>query len=150
MLKFLIPVDGSEPSSEAVKQLRTYLGWLKEGVEFHLLNVQPRMPYGYRVSSVVGRNVIASYQQEEGLAALKPARKLLDAAKVRYQHHVGVGDPVEVIIQYAKERGCDQIIMATRGMGSVSGALLGSVATKVVHASPVPVLLMKKRAARKS
>ena len=145
MLKFLIPVDGSEPSMEAVKQLRTYLGWLKEDVEFHLLNVQPPMPYGNRVSSVVGRSTVANYQQEEGSAALKPARKLLDAAKIRYQHHVGVGDPAEVITQYAKEHGCDQIIMNTRGMGSVSGALLGSVATKVVHASPVPVLLMKKR-----
>jgi nucleotide-binding universal stress UspA family protein len=33
--------------------------------------------------------------------------------------------------------------MGTRGMGSVSNLLLGSVATKVIHLAPVPVLLVK-------
>jgi len=31
----------------------------------------------------------------------------------------------------------------TRGLGSVSNLVLGSVATKVIHLSPVPVLLVK-------
>lgn len=152
MLKFLIPVDGSEPCAQAVKQLARYLRWIKEEFEIHLLNVQQSIPYGRRVSSVVGRARIAHYQQENGLAALKPARKLLDDAKVRYRYRIGVGEPAEVITQYATKEGCDQIIMGTRGMGSVSSLVLGSVATKVIQLSPVPVLLMKKRspAARKN
>lgn len=151
MLKFLIPVDGSEPCTQAVKQLAKYLGWMKEEVEIHLLNVQQRIPYGRRVSSVLGRARIALLQKEGGLAALKPARKLLDGTKVRYHYHIAEGEPAEVITQYAREKGCDQIIMGTRGMGSASSLMLGSVATKVVQLSPVPVLLAKKRgpAARK-
>jgi nucleotide-binding universal stress UspA family protein len=31
----------------------------------------------------------------------------------------------------------------TRGLGSVSNRVLGSVATKVIHLSPVPVLRVK-------
>jgi nucleotide-binding universal stress UspA family protein len=147
MLKFLIPVDGSEPCAQAVKHLARYLGWIKEEVEIHLINVQHHIPYGRRVSSVVGHGRIALFQQEEGLAALKPARRLLDDAKIRYQYHIGVGEPAEVITQYATEKGCDQIIMGTRGMGTVSGMVLGSVATKVIHLSPVPVLLVRKRGA---
>ena len=46
MPTFLIPVDGSEPNEAAVKELRKYLGWMKDDVELHLLNVQPRIPYG--------------------------------------------------------------------------------------------------------
>ena len=51
--------------------------------------------------------------------------------------------PAEVICKYAKEKGVFQIFMDTRGLGSVSGLLLGSVATKVIHFTDVPVLLVK-------
>jgi nucleotide-binding universal stress UspA family protein len=145
MLKFLVPVDGSEPSEQAVKELLRYLSWIGPEVELHLLNVQPHLPYGKRVSSVVGHNRIAQYQQEEGLAALKAARAVLDKAGLGYKYNVRLGEAADVIIQYAKENGCDQILMGTQGMGSLSGLVMGSVATKVVHLSPVPVLLMRKR-----
>ena len=143
MLKFLMPVDGSPSSGRAVDHLIKKLGWFRDRAEIHLLNVQHHLPYGRRVSSVIGREKIAEYQQEEGMAALKTAMQKLDAAKVKYHHHIGVGEEAEVISQYAKEKGCDQIVMGTRGMGSVSNLVLGSVATKVIHLSPVPVLLLK-------
>ena len=143
MLKFLVPVDGSESSDRAVSFLIKKLGWFKDGVEIHLLNVQQLIPYGDRVTSVVGHDRIAQFHQEEGMAALKGAMKLLDAAKVKYHYHIGVGHEAEVVCQYAKEKRCDQIVMGTRGLGTVSRTLLGSVASKVIHLAPVPVLLVK-------
>ena len=143
MLKLLVPVDGSESSSRAVNHLIKKLGWFKDGAEIHLLNVQHPIPYGNRVSSVIGHDKIAQFHQEEGMAALKNAMKKLDAAKFKYHYHIGVGEAAEVICQYAKEKGCDQVFMGTRGLGSVSNLVLGSVANKVIHLSPVPVLLVK-------
>lgn len=143
MLKFLVPVDGSESSNRAVDFLAGKIGWFKDGVEIHLLNVQHLIPYGDRVSSVVGHDRIAQFHQEEGMAALKPAMQKLDAARIQYHYHVGVGDEADIVCKYAKEKGCDQIVMGTRGMGSVSNLLLGSVATKVIHLSTVPVLLVR-------
>jgi len=142
-MKILVPVDGSKCSNRAVDHLIKKLGWFKGAVEIHLLNVQHQIPYGQRVTSVVGHDRIAKYHQEEGLAALKSARRKLDAAKVKYDYHIGVGDEAEVICQYAKEKGIDQIFMGTRGLGQVSTLVLGAVATKVIHLSPVPVLLVK-------
>ena len=37
----------------------------------------------------------------------------------------------------------DTVVMGTRGLGNFSGLLMGSVATRVVHEVPVPVLLVK-------
>jgi nucleotide-binding universal stress UspA family protein len=34
-------------------------------------------------------------------------------------------------------------VMGTRGMGGVSSLVLGSVATKTIHLSTVPILLIK-------
>jgi nucleotide-binding universal stress UspA family protein len=142
-MKILVAVDGSEPSSRAVDHLKKELGWYKGDVEIHLLNVQRQIPYGGRVSSFVGQEQINKYYHDEGMTALKSAMQKLDAAGVKYQHHIGVGEEAEVIVRYAEEKGCDRILMGTRGMGSVSSLLLGSVATKVIHLSPVPVLLVK-------
>lgn len=143
MMKLLVPVDGSASADRAVDHLVGKLAWFKDGVEVHLLNVQHPIPYGSRVSEVVGHERINRYHQEQGMAALKSAMQKLDAAKVKYHYHIGVGDEAETIVKYAKDKGCDQIFMGTRGMGSVSNLLLGSVATKVIHLSPVPVLLVK-------
>jgi len=143
MLKLLVPVDGSEHSGHTIDYLLKNINWYKDGVEIHLLNVQRPMPYGQRVSSVIGHDKINQYHHDEGMAALKSVMQKLDAANVKYHYHVGVGDEAETIVKYAKEKGCDQIFMGTRGMGSVSNLLLGSVATKVIHLAEVPVVLVK-------
>lgn len=142
-MKVLLPVDGSESSSRAVDYVIQHMEALKGGIDVHVLNVQHHIAYGSWVGSFVSQDAIKEYQTEQGLAALRPARERLDAAGVKYQHHIGVGNEGDVIARYAREKGCDLVCMGTRGMGSVTNLLLGSVATKAIHLSPVPVLLVK-------
>ncbi|MCG6876496.1 MAG: universal stress protein [Betaproteobacteria bacterium] len=142
MLKLLVPVDGSESSDRGVDHLIRSMQWYREPVEIHLLTVHHHIPYGRAASAVAG-DKIQQYYQDEGLAALKSARARLDAAQIPYTFHIGLGEPAEIITRYAREKGCDQIIMGTRGLGSVGGLLLGSVATKVLHLASVPVLFVK-------
>jgi nucleotide-binding universal stress UspA family protein len=143
MLKWLVPVDGSESAVRAVSHMIDKLQWFKQPIEIHLLNVQHPMPYGNRVTAAVGHDKVAEYHHEEGLAALQPTRAKLDAAGVKYVFHIGVGDAAETIVSYAKDKGCHQIVMGTRGLGSVSNMIMGSVATKVIHLADIPVLLVK-------
>jgi len=142
MPKLLVPVDGSEYSDRGVDFLIKSAPWYREPIEIHLLTVHHHMPYGRAVSAVAG-DEIQKYHQEAGLEALESARTRLDAAKIPYTFHIGVGVPAEIITQYARKQGCDQIVMGTRGLGSVGGLLLGSVATKVLALAGVPVLLVK-------
>jgi nucleotide-binding universal stress UspA family protein len=48
-----------------------------------------------------------------------------------------------MIAGYAKEKGCDHIVMGRRGLGSFTGGLLGSVAQKTLQLAEQPVLLVK-------
>ena len=51
--------------------------------------------------------------------------------------------PADLIVNCAKEEGCDLIIMGSRGQGGVKG-FLGSVSYAVTKESPVTVLIAKE------
>ena len=52
------------------------------------------------------------------------------------------GDPAEEILALVREQPIDLVCMGARGRGRVSGALLGSVSSAVLHHSPVPVVVL--------
>ena len=51
--------------------------------------------------------------------------------------------PADLIVNCAKDEGCDLIIMGSRGQGGVKG-FLGSVSYAVTKESPVTVLIAKE------
>src|SRR3954452_3354630 len=55
---------------------------------------------------------------------------------------VAFGNPAEEIAAEAVRRGVDLVVVGSRGLGPVSGALLGSVSTDVIRRSPVPVTVV--------
>ncbi|SFW19915.1 universal stress protein [Nitrosovibrio sp. Nv17] len=141
MLKFLLPVDGSEASNRAISGLIGRLEWYRETPEIHLLNVQ--FPQHGNVTRFIGRENVEQYHQEEGMKGLGPARALLEEAGLVCRYHITVGIPEEVITRYAMEMGFDLIVIGPRGLGMVKGLLLGSVASRVMQLSTVPVLLIR-------
>lgn len=48
-----------------------------------------------------------------------------------------------MIVRFANEKQCDQIVMGPRGAGGIQGLLLGSVTSKVMQLAKTPVLLIK-------
>ena len=63
---------------------------------------------------------------------------------------VTFGDPAQAILDTAKERGADLIVMGTHGRRGLSHVLLGSVAERIVRLSPVPVLTVSGKAEREA
>ena len=74
---------------------------------------------------------------------MKGAQALLDAAGVEYECEVARGDPAHTIIDIAERFGCDLIVMGARGQSALRSAMLGSVSNEVLHASTVPVVIVK-------
>ncbi len=140
-MKILVPVDGSDNAIRAVdhviRQAKS-----QSGVEVHVLNVQIPILSGH-AKMFISEQQLKDYYREEANAALKSAQERLTQANVPYTHHVSVGHIAETIARYAKESGIDHIVMGTRGMGAISEFVLGSVASKVIHLSSVPVTLLK-------
>jgi nucleotide-binding universal stress UspA family protein len=60
------------------------------------------------------------------------------------------GEPWQQILDVAKERGADLIVMGTHGRRGLSRVFLGSVAEKVVRLSPIPVLTVSGKSDREA
>jgi YjbE family integral membrane protein len=136
MEKVLVPVDGSHNAHHAVRHVINE--FRKNGLmEVHLLNVQT--PFSKHVAQFVSRKSRDSYHRDEAAKALKPIRRMLDAANVAYSVHVELGPKAEVITEAARRLGCDHIVMATARKNSLTRMLEASVTNRVVELTTVPV-----------
>jgi nucleotide-binding universal stress UspA family protein len=73
-------------------------------------------------------------------------RALADAARVngaRARSAILEEEPVQGILQILKERKAGLVLMSAHGHGSVRRAFVGSVASRLILQSPVPVLVLK-------
>jgi nucleotide-binding universal stress UspA family protein len=138
-MKILVAVDGSKPSLKAVQLLIDHCDWYREAPEVELLAVHLPVP---KVGHL-NKAQLERYYQEEGEGMLKAAKKKLDAAGIAYQARVLVGPVAETLVKHARDKRCELIYIGTRGMSELGKALVGSTATKVLHISDVPVLLVK-------
>ncbi len=141
-MKILIAADGSNFTIKAVNFVTTHLDWFKGQPELHLLNVKAPIPIGH-VRSVIGKEELEDYYKDEALAALAPAKKLLDDAGVTFMSDYRVGDVAHEIQAYAKQKQIDMIVMGSHGHGAFRNLVMGSVATKVLSSTTMPVLIVR-------
>jgi nucleotide-binding universal stress UspA family protein len=80
----------------------------------------------------------------------KKAQEMLDSVKescekqgVQFASKILHGSPASEIAKFAEEEKVDLVIVGSRGLGGITGAILGSVANSLVHKSKVSVLVLK-------
>ena len=145
MPNVLVPVDGSDNSMRAVDAASRQSPIA--GGDSASPERAAAEPFGGRqeVSQPGPDRRVQPGSRRSGLATrTRTARR----SGIAYTTHVEVGDVAQTIARYVRELFCDQVIMGTRGLGSggiaaLSGLLLGSIATKVLHLVEVPVTLVK-------
>lgn len=138
---WLLAIDGSVPSLNAVDHVVREAANCVTKPQVFLLNVQA--PLSSDITRFVDGKVVDEFHKEAGEKALAEAKQKLKDAGIPYSAHILLGEAAPTIVEFAKNKGCRLIIMGAHGFGGVVGLILGSVTVKVVHLSPVPVLLVK-------
>lgn len=140
-MKVLLPLDGSEAALDAVRFALRLAG---EGLPLQCVlgNVQEPATL-YEMVVAHDADVLERVRSGAGAHALAPGEALLRAAGVECESEVASGDAAHRLVEMAERFGCDMIMMSARGLGSLREALLGSVSQSVLHASPVPVLIVR-------
>jgi len=142
-MKILLAVDGSRFSLDAVNLVIEHADWYREAPTVELVTVHLPVPRLPRMGMAVGKGQIQKYYEEEGEERLLAARKKLDAGRIKYRASVLVGDVAESIVKHARSTRCDLVCIGARGDSNLHKALVGSVATKILQISELPVLLVK-------
>jgi nucleotide-binding universal stress UspA family protein len=141
--RILFPTDGSEITAKALTQA---LGMAKlTGAELCVLAVKEPFPYS-AISEMqpVPPQEFFDAQERVAAARVKAVSEAAAAAGVKTSGHTVEGlHPWEAILEHAKARGCDLIVMASHGRRGVSALLLGSETQKVLTHSTLPVLVVR-------
>lgn len=141
-MKVLVATDGSNHSLAALNAFLARLAWFREVPAVELVHVHVPIPYP-RAAAWAGKEAVERYYDEESELALKPAEAILTRQGVPFRPVKLVGDPGKEVVQHAVASGCDLIVMGTHGHTAMGNLVMGSVATKVLASSTVPVLLLK-------
>lgn len=137
----LVPFDGSRPAKRAVEYAIRLAK--SRGVTVHLLNVEPDLDDYGLVRAYLTRSKHRKIMAARARALLAYAEQRFKGAHTEYKAHIAYGDPARAIVGTARRLRCDSIVMGTRGLGAVGSMLLGSVASKTIHLTAVPVTLVR-------
>lgn len=142
----LVAADGSDPSKRAIERAARLAAF--EDTPLYILNVIRDMQFPEslkrmaEVERLVGsRADLLHYVADKILGdASKDARR--QGAK-KIEVRTADGDPATRIVEQADVDKADLIVIGTRGLGGVAGALLGSVSRKVSNLADQDVLIVR-------
>jgi len=134
--RILVAVDGSAFSDAAVDQAISLGGICNS--EIFVISVVDLYPEQMEVAPA-----LVEKMSEEVRQHLDRAKQKIDGANIPSETIVRMGGkPHEFIVQEAKEKGIDLIVMGTHGRSGIKRILLGSVAQNVIGHAPCPVLVV--------
>ncbi len=141
-LHCLLPVDGSAYTALAARFLVQHAERLAQKPRVTLLHVE--VPVGTPLArSQLGSAALDAYYGDRSAAALQPAEDVLHAAGLAFESQRAVGDPADQIAAAVRRLQPDLVVMGPHGRSALKGFVMGSVATKVIAGTTVPVLLVR-------
>jgi len=150
-MRILIAYDGSEPSKHALDQ-GIILANLTES-EVIILSVVPTVMMPVFSEAGMGAAVSAAQQMADYHEEMKEyySNSLEKASEdigsdypdLSVETRLLEGRPSQSIVDVAEDVGFDLIVIGSRGIGGITGWILGSTSRRVVESCTVPVLVIK-------
>ena len=134
--RILVAVDGSAFADAAVDQAISLGGICNS--EIFVISVVALYPEQMEVAPA-----LVETMSEDVRKHLDQAKEKIEKADISCETivHMG-GQPHQFIIQEAKDKGIDLILMGTHGRSGLKRILLGSVAQNVIGHAPCPVMVV--------
>ena len=135
----LLGVDGSDNSLHAAKTAGNLARNMKSEIVRIVVAFEPVPPY----LGEPNLQTAISSRLKEAHEVLAKALEIVGEIPGEVHTEILEGSPAEAILDVANTRKNDLIVMGSRGLGRLAGALLGSQSQKVVQHAPCPVLIVR-------
>ncbi len=135
----LLAVDGSEHAMNAA-QVASSLANAMNSQTLRIVVAYDTIPV--HIGDPYMQNALNA-RVSETEEILQQAVQVVWAVSAQIYTEMIEGNPAETIIKVARSRNTDLIIMGARGLGKLSGLLLGSTSQKVLSLAPCPVLIVR-------
>jgi nucleotide-binding universal stress UspA family protein len=143
--RILVPLDGSAASECGVREaIKLASG---QNATLFFLHVVDDFKMLVEMTSVRSYDEMLKGLRQYGLEVLAKARHAAEQAGVHREsllREVTNERVAQVIVDQAKQHGCDVIVMGTHGRRGFNRIAMGSEAEQVARTSPVPVLLVRQ------
>ena len=140
-MKILLAVDDDAVAAKAVRRVVKLAKELKAAPQVGVLHVVPRLSSA--AEKEFGKAGPGRYYDRESDAVLGLLRPLIKRSGLAVVERRAIGDAATAILAEARAMKADMIVVGSRGKGPLKSLLIGSVAQKVIGASPVPVLVVR-------
>ncbi len=140
MKNLLVAVDGSSASKHAADQAKTLA--LATGGRVTLVTVIEPFFMTMEMPGTLTAEVYASIDKAAELV-IREAKDRLQTPDFPVGTLILRGDPGIAVCEEAERGGYDLLVVGTRGRNAVARVLLGSVASRIVQHSKVPVLVVR-------
>ncbi|SIS71802.1 universal stress protein [Paracoccus saliphilus] len=144
--RILVPYDGSTgaeralvKATELAKLCNAHLIIVTVYRHHSMLEASLSMVRG---SSEPGSNLDETMRSAAREAADFAKSHAKDAGVEHVSAFIKAGQPARTIVAMAHDKGCDLIVIGSRGLGATEGYLLGSVSHKVTGIADCPVLVV--------
>ena len=140
-MKILVAADGSPFTKRMLAYLAAHDEWLGSQHKYTVITAALAVPPN--AAKMLDRELIKGYYTDEAEKVFRPIRSFMKVQGLEASFISKVGHPADVIAKEADSGGYDLLMMGSHGHGLLGNLVLGSVATKVLAACKLPVLLVR-------
>ncbi|EJX02466.1 protein containing UspA domain protein, partial [gut metagenome] len=140
-MRILVPVDGREMSLFLVDFLKARHSLTGDSPEIEFFFVEPAISSAF--TNRFQEKDLTEFYDECSKDVFEQIHERLGEVPFDYDFQFRPGKPADCILEEAHRFGADMIVMGTRGHGSRTGFLFGSVSNAVVARTPCPVLIIQ-------
>lgn len=136
MEKIVVGYDGSEQAKKALKKAKLIAE--KFGGKIYIVHVVDTAIFS--LSEVFASPSVLNSMREKAEKLINEALTILGGPA---ETKILEGDPAHEIVKFAREINASLIVVGARGLSTIKKILIGSVSSRVVHESPIDVLVVK-------